>query len=456
MWRRLLAFLAPSRSKIVLRVTVLVITVGFAIWGMKSCSDDSPSTGNSKGKSASVAVDSSLSNALIDKTLTKHVDSSFVPRVSAVPIDRTSTFWKMFIFFGTAVLIYLFVRWMWVARLPAIPSGIFVALFGVTILHWLVWSLAPIWWESFYQSRAFWPVNLGIGVGAWLATIATSAGGKHINKVVWSVLGLASLVFITAAWPSRKKVAPVEPVVASNTTAIDPALRIPSETAELIDSVFQNVPSDSIDLMKRIACVESDCGIQFEPGDTTEVRRGRANSHAVGIFQIMETLHDSNCEKFGYDIMTARGNVGCAYLLFKENGVRDWEDSRRLWGNWESSTSPAPRTPSSSSRTPSVTATPSAVASQCLPNMGRGDQTLIVTAPAASDTTWSEKVLLCGRRLHWGEAQGTVEVVMRDDRGRVETLRVGPETDWPWAPRWVQVKSTADTAVTYKFIRSVR
>jgi len=54
-------------------------------------------------------------------------------------------------------------------------------------------------------------------------------------------------------------------------------------------------------------------------------------SSAVGVMQIMSSVHNRTARKMGYDIKTLDGNLNYALHLYKSEGTRPWKASRRCW-----------------------------------------------------------------------------------------------------------------------------
>jgi hypothetical protein len=81
-------------------------------------------------------------------------------------------------------------------------------------------------------------------------------------------------------------------------------------------------------LLAEIASCES----QFRQfGKDGQVLRN-PNSSAVGVFQIMSSLHSSLAdEKLGLDINTLQGNVAYARFLYEREGTRPWNASKACW-----------------------------------------------------------------------------------------------------------------------------
>ncbi len=56
------------------------------------------------------------------------------------------------------------------------------------------------------------------------------------------------------------------------------------------------------------------------------------NSTAVGIMQIMSSIHDPFADKLGIDIYTVQGNLAYAKFLYEEKGTAPWNASKACWG----------------------------------------------------------------------------------------------------------------------------
>lgn len=53
----------------------------------------------------------------------------------------------------------------------------------------------------------------------------------------------------------------------------------------------------------------------------------------VGKFQISWTHHSTTIQKMNIDIYTEEGNTAFALYLYRKNGTRDWNASRKCWSN---------------------------------------------------------------------------------------------------------------------------
>ena len=63
------------------------------------------------------------------------------------------------------------------------------------------------------------------------------------------------------------------------------------------------------------------------------VIRGRVHSPDTGRFQINSKVHLKTAETMGIDIFSEEGNLEYALYLYRENGLKDWEASRKCWQN---------------------------------------------------------------------------------------------------------------------------
>jgi len=59
--------------------------------------------------------------------------------------------------------------------------------------------------------------------------------------------------------------------------------------------------------------------------------RGRVNKKDAGMFQINEKYHLKTAEELGLDIHTTAGNIDYAIYLYKTNGTKDWNASKKIW-----------------------------------------------------------------------------------------------------------------------------
>ncbi len=56
------------------------------------------------------------------------------------------------------------------------------------------------------------------------------------------------------------------------------------------------------------------------------------NSSAIGVMQIMSSLHVETAAELGFDITTTNGNLDYAQYLYDKEGTRPWNASKACWG----------------------------------------------------------------------------------------------------------------------------
>lgn len=56
------------------------------------------------------------------------------------------------------------------------------------------------------------------------------------------------------------------------------------------------------------------------------------NSSAIGLMQIMSSIHSEYADKLGIDIYTVEGNLAYARYLYDEQGTVPWNSSKACWG----------------------------------------------------------------------------------------------------------------------------
>lgn len=59
------------------------------------------------------------------------------------------------------------------------------------------------------------------------------------------------------------------------------------------------------------------------------------NSSAIGLMQIMSSVHSDTADKLGIDIYTIQGNLAYARHLYDEQGVAPWNASKSCWSKTE-------------------------------------------------------------------------------------------------------------------------
>ncbi len=96
---------------------------------------------------------------------------------------------------------------------------------------------------------------------------------------------------------------------------------------EYVRDYFADIP-----VMIEIA----DCESQFRQyGKNGSVLKNSAGSSAIGMFQIMASIHEPVADKLGLDLNTMQGNAAYARYLYEKSGTKPWEadlKSKNCWG----------------------------------------------------------------------------------------------------------------------------
>jgi hypothetical protein len=245
--------------------------------------------------------------------------------------------WFARIVIGTAVAIFgLPIIWRWwreaIIKNNDIKKTIITLGMALPSIHWMLWADWPVQWERFWNSPYFWPAHFAVLVTAYLANKKSDG---TLYKVAWWIIIIAILRWGYTTWNDdvsnaldwvTSKAAP-KPAKAEAA----PAGAVWMKEGPYKEAVMEAFPDDT--LMWAIASCESDY-MQYRPkGDDSVVVRNPKSS-AVGIFQIMESLHFEDAHLQGMDIFTPEGNIAYAKVLREKNGYRDWEAdevSRRCW-----------------------------------------------------------------------------------------------------------------------------
>lgn len=83
-----------------------------------------------------------------------------------------------------------------------------------------------------------------------------------------------------------------------------------------------------IPVLVRIA----DCESQFRQYDQNgKPFYNEKGSSAVGVMQIMSSIHRAQATKMGMDILTLEGNLAYAQYLYREEGTSPWDASKSCW-----------------------------------------------------------------------------------------------------------------------------
>lgn len=55
-------------------------------------------------------------------------------------------------------------------------------------------------------------------------------------------------------------------------------------------------------------------------------------SSAIGVMQIMSSLHLETADELGFDLTTTSGNLAYAQYLYDKQGTKPWNASKACWG----------------------------------------------------------------------------------------------------------------------------
>lgn len=98
---------------------------------------------------------------------------------------------------------------------------------------------------------------------------------------------------------------------------------------------FASAPESEPAVLQRIADCESGNG---KPGTASQFNKYgavvlNANTNKtvdLGKFQI-NSIHEAEAQKLGFDLFTEEGNVGYAKYLYENKGTGDWASSQNCW-----------------------------------------------------------------------------------------------------------------------------
>ena len=92
---------------------------------------------------------------------------------------------------------------------------------------------------------------------------------------------------------------------------------------EYINDYFSDLP-----IMAAVAACESHSQQFDKNGKVVK----NANSSAVGVFQIMSSIHATFADqKLGLDIYSLQGNAAYARYMYERQGLKPWEASKACW-----------------------------------------------------------------------------------------------------------------------------
>lgn len=114
-----------------------------------------------------------------------------------------------------------------------------------------------------------------------------------------------------------------EPAVAT-TTVVETVMPAPKSVEEYVREQFKDAP-----IMIDIARCES----RFRQFDSSGKVLKNPSSSAMGVFQIMASLHAHGAKKnLGHDIYSLEGNAAYARYLYEKQGTSPWNASKACWG----------------------------------------------------------------------------------------------------------------------------
>ena len=110
------------------------------------------------------------------------------------------------------------------------------------------------------------------------------------------------------------------PTHASADTQSPVSARIVEQT---VRAAYADVP-----VLIQIAKCESRFRQYDENGNLLYNEQG---SSAVGVMQIMSSIHSDDARRLGFDIRTLEGNLGYARHLYEHQGTSPWNASAYCW-----------------------------------------------------------------------------------------------------------------------------
>ena len=119
----------------------------------------------------------------------------------------------------------------------------------------------------------------------------------------------------------------------TTTAAVTDAMPQSGTVKEYVQAYFADEP-----LLADIAGCES----HFRQYDKDGNVLRNPNSSAIGIMQIMSSIHDPVADKLGLDIYTMQGNLAYAKFLYAAKGTGPWNSSKACWGKSKNNVDSAP------------------------------------------------------------------------------------------------------------------
>lgn len=105
---------------------------------------------------------------------------------------------------------------------------------------------------------------------------------------------------------------------------------LPSSVVYAEKEVIKEVEVKSIaPVMERIKQCESS-GMQFGKDGQVLIHVNNNGSYDQGAYQI-NSIHNAQATKLGYNLATEEGNKGFAYWMYENLGTGDWYSSEKCW-----------------------------------------------------------------------------------------------------------------------------
>jgi peptidoglycan hydrolase-like protein with peptidoglycan-binding domain len=146
---------------------------------------------------------------------------------------------------------------------------------------------------------------------------------NYSTKLFIAVL-ISSLFAFTSSLPAEAR-GVLQPRTEQNTQTTDGSVAGDYTTSEIKSMVQQEFGDDHP--MVAVARCES----SFRQFDNDGDALRNPKSDAIGIFQILEGLHEAPAEELGIDIFTAEGNIEYARKLYDSFGLAPWSPSSLCW-----------------------------------------------------------------------------------------------------------------------------
>lgn len=250
--------------------------------------------------------------------------------IKEIPWWIPETHWY-FVGILTISTILVIVWRLWKKKFP--EKEFLTLLFGIPAIHWLTWSIFPVFWVSWLTSGLFFPMHIAVLIAAWLEEKKAKGGLLKIAKgliavsIFLSVKDTLKAQSFPSFWKSKTSAVPTR-VLTLNRNEIK--TKLPSPPFLFWDgpekqAVLEAFPNDTT--MWNIAACESQFR-QFRDSGELVVN---PNSTATGTFQIMASTHEKKALAMGFDIKTPEGNIAYANYLRENEGYTPWEASSHCW-----------------------------------------------------------------------------------------------------------------------------